>query len=525
MKSSFGKSFDSLKIEIHPTVFGASAVTIIGLMILILLNLESSRQVMDSVQTALSHNMGWVFITFVNMFLILVVYLMFSRFGDLRIGGRDSVPEFTYWGWFAMLFSAGMGIGLLFYSVAEPMLHFAEPPTGIGGSSNPVQRAEMAMAVTFFHWGLHTWGIYGLVGLSLAFFAFSKGLPLTIRSAFHPLLGRKADGPIGNVIDVLAVFATLVGLATSLGVGVQQINAGLHHLFGIEKDPWIQALLVVVITAAATWSVVNGLDKGIRRLSELNMSLGFILMIFVLLLGPTVFILDSIVQNIGFYGQNFIQLSTWTEAYRLTDWQNDWTIFYWSWWISWSPFVGMFIARISKGRTVREFCAGVLLVPTLITFIWVGVFGGAALHSELYGMGGIAEAVQKDIAVALFILLEQYPLSSVTSLLGIVVVTSFFVTSSDSGSLVIDTITSGGTTEAPVKQRVFWAITQGALAAVLLFAGGLDALQAAAILAGLPFAFILLAMTFSLIRGLEHERKLQTKIDESSSSPSLITSS
>jgi choline/glycine/proline betaine transport protein len=361
------------------------------------------------------------------------------------------------------------------------------------------------MKFTFLHYGLHAWAVYAIVGMSLAFFTFNEKLPLTLRSVFYPLLGDRIYGPIGNIIDVIAVVATLFGLATSLGFGVQQVSAGLAHLFSTPDTIVMQVFLIAVITGAATISVVLGLDKGVRVLSELNMRLGIVLLIAMLILGPTVYLLDSFIQNTGAYLQELISIGAWTEAYSGTTWQHEWSVFYWAWWISWSPFVGMFIARVSKGRTVREFFLGVLLVPSLLTFLWLSVFGGSALYLELNGIGNIATAVNENIATALFVLLEEYPLSFVTSIVGILLVTSFFVTSSDSGSLVIDSITSGGKLDAPVGQRIFWALSEGAVAATLLLGGGLKALQTAAISTGLPFTLLLFVMCYSLYKGLTEE--------------------
>ncbi len=355
------------------------------------------------------------------------------------------------------------------------------------------------MRLTFFHWGFHAWAIYALVGLTLAFFAFNRGLPLTPRSAFRPLLGDRIHGPWGDAIDVLAVLATLFGLATSLGLGAQQINAGLAHLSAVPEGAGAQVLLIAAITAVAVISVVLGLERGIRRLSQVNMVLALLLLAAVFVLGPTTFLAGALVQNVGSYLQHLPALSTWTETYRGTSWQNGWTIFYWAWWIAWSPFVGTFIARISRGRTVRELLLGVLLAPTLSTFVWLTVFGGTALHQELFATGGIAEAVTENLSVALFVLLERLPAAFPLSLLAIVVVTTFFVTSSDSASLVIDMITSGGRRDPPVAQRVFWALSEGTIAAVLLLAGGLKALQTASITTGLPFALVLLAMGVGLM--------------------------
>ncbi|MGJ3242458.1 MAG: BCCT family transporter [Opitutales bacterium] len=485
--------------------FPATLLIFLGVIVTLAMG-ENANDIFDTVQGAISDAGGWFLITVVNLILVFCIFLTISRFGKVRIGGPDAVPEFSYRSWFAMLFSAGMGIGLLFYGVAEPMFHFIANPFVEGGTE---EAARTAMTLTFLHWGLHPWGTYALVGLALAYAGFNKKLPLSIRSAFYPLLGEKIYGFWGNLIDVLATVATLFGVATSLGIGVQQINAGLGHLFGLPESSLVQTLLIAGITAIATWSVVKGLDGGIRRVSEVNIFLAIGLLVFVIVLGPTLFILNGLVQNTGRYLQDLLAMSTWSEAYTRGDWQNDWTVFYWAWWIAWSPFVGMFIARVSYGRTVREYMLSVLLVPTLVTFLWMTAFGNSAIFIELFGDGGVADAVQENLAVSLFVFLENFPLGAVMSFLAVVVIVSFFVTSSDSGSMVIDIITSGGNPDPPKPQRLFWAITEGVVAAVLLIGGGLTALQTAAVTTGLPFALVLLAMAYSVFVGLSQDAAKQ----------------
>jgi choline/glycine/proline betaine transport protein len=496
-----------LQLDVHPYVFFISAGMIVGFVALTLVFEANIDNLFSIVQTAISKYTGWFFVGAMNIILIYIVALLLGRFGNIRIGGEGARPEFSTAAWYAMLFSAGMGIGLLFYGVAEPMFHFVASPLAEPGTA---EAARTAMDFTFLHYGLHPWAVYTLVGLALAFFAFNKGLPLSIRAVFYPLLGERIYGPIGNVIDIMATVATMFGVATSLGLGVQQVNAGLNHLTGLPQSTGVQVALIAGITALATWSVVRGLDAGIKRLSQINIIVAGALMIFVLLLGPSLFVLNAFVENVGYYLQNFAQLSTWNETYENTEWQNGWTVFYWGWWISWSPFVGMFIARISYGRTVREFIKGVLFIPTLVTFIWMTIFGNSALHIEMFGAGGIAKAVQENIPISLFVLLENFPLDIVTASLAVLVVITFFVTSSDSGSLVIDIITAGGNTEPPKVQRIFWAVTEGAVAATLLIGGGLVALQTAAITTGLPFALVLIGMIFALHKGLAEYREGQS---------------
>jgi choline/glycine/proline betaine transport protein len=494
-------------LDVHPYVFFISAGVIVLFVLLTLFFEQRVDDLFTRVQAAVSHYAGWFFVGTMNIVLIFVISLLLGRFGDIRLGGEGARPEFSTTAWFAMLFSAGMGIGLLFYGVAEPMFHYVASPLAKAGTP---EAARMAMDFTFLHWGLHPWAIYTLVGLALGFFAFNKGLPLSIRSVFYPIFGERIYGTIGNVIDIMATVATMFGVATSLGLGVQQVNAGLKHLLDVPQNTSVQLVLIAGITAIATWSVVRGLDAGIKRLSQLNVIVASVLMFFVLLVGPTLFIFNALIENIGFYLQNFAHLSTWNETYENTEWQNGWTVFYWGWWIAWSPFVGMFIARVSYGRTVRQFIKGVLFVPTLVTFIWVTTFGDSALDIDMFGAGGIAKAVQENIPVSLFVLLEHFPLSTLTSAIAIVVVVTFFVTSSDSGSLVIDIITAGGNTEPPKIQRIFWAVTEGLVAAALLLGGGLVALQTAAIATGLPFAAVLLGMCYALHKGMAEYQSGQT---------------
>ncbi|WP_417885773.1 BCCT family transporter [Zunongwangia sp.] len=496
-------------LEVNGPVFFTSSIIIIVSIALTLIFEKRAEKIFAHVQNYVADNGGWFFVLVVNIFLIFMLYLAFSKFGNIRLGGPKAKPEFKTGSWFAMLFSAGMGIGLLFWSIAEPIKHFVTPAIVEGGTA---EAAREAMSFTFLHWGLHAWGIYALVGLALAYFTYSKGLPLTIRSVFYPFIGDKIHGWIGNLIDIFAVLATLFGLATSLGFGVQQIAAGIEHVFGISNDITTQVILIAGITGIATISVVTGVDKGVRILSEWNMRIAIVLLILVLILGPTIFIFQSFVQNTGNYLSDFLMISTWTESFTGTKWQNDWTVFYWGWWIAWSPFVGTFIARVSKGRTIREFILGVLIVPSLVTFFWISAFGSVSIQQVLTGDNTILNAVNDDVATALFVFLEQFPFSTILNIVAVVLIAGFFVTSSDSGSLVVDGLTSGGKIDAPVGQRIFWAVAEGAVAAVLLIGGGLQALQTASIVTGLPFAFILLIMCYSLYRGLSEDmRKLKKR--------------
>lgn len=498
--------YDNLpkRLNIHPPVFFISAGLILLFVVLSLLFQASAIEVFKQVNAWITGKTGWFFIVTVNLILAFCIFLIFSPFGKIKLGQAGEQADFRFHSWLAMLFSAGMGIGLVFYSVAEPMYHLQSAPfqDGISGDEAAV---SVAMATTFFHWGLHAWGIYTLVGLALAFFSFNRGLPLTISSTFYPILGKRIHGFLGNTIDILAVVATLFGVATSLGFGVQQVNAGLKFVFGIEQSVTIQVILIVVITGIATASVVLGLKAGVKRLSELNMLTALVLLLFVLLTGPTVYLIQSIFNNTVDYAKHFIALSSWTQPFN-AGWREGWTIFYWAWWIAWSPFVGMFIARVSRGRTVREFVLGVLLVPTLLTFVWLSIFGGSGLWEHFHAANpAVMEAVNTNVATSLFTLLEALPWAAISSLLGLFVIIAFFVTSSDSGSLVIDIITAGGDLNPPVQQRIFWAVLEGVVAAVLLIVGGkesLEALRTASVSTGLPFACVLLGMMYCLYKGL-----------------------
>lgn len=490
-------------LRVNPPVFFTSAGLILAFVLLAALFPNRARTWFDTAQTRIMLDFGWFYVLAVAGFLIFVLFLMFSRYGDVRLGPDDSEPEYGYLSWFAMLFSAGMGIGLLFFGVAEPIQHYALPPVGDGRT---VESARQALVLTFFHWGLHAWAIYIVVGLALAYFAFRRGLPLTIRSALYPLIGKRIYGPIGHAIDIFAVLGTMFGVATSLGFGVLQVNAGFNYLFGLPVGPLVQVLLIAAITLLATVSAGAGLDKGIKRLSELNIILAITLLLFVLFAGSTVFLLQAYVQNIGAYLGNVVQQTFRMYAYEPNAWFGDWTLFYWGWWISWSPFVGMFIARISRGRTIREFVGGVLLVPTLFTFLWMTVFGNTAIDLDMRGVANIADTVSSNLPVALFAVLEQLPLSLIASGVATLLVVTFFVTSADSGALVIDMLTSGGVEHAPVWQRIFWAVAAGVVAAVLLLTGGLQALQAAAIASALPFSVIMVVVCYGLLRALQTER-------------------
>ena len=494
--------------RVSKPVFITSSLLIVGFIIFGAFFTETAGTLFSFLQGFITDKFGWLFIILVNVALALCVYLAMSRYGDIRLGAQTETPQYSLFSWIGMLFSAGIGIGLVYWGTAEPLYHFMAPPLG---EAESVEAAKQAMNISFMHWGLHAWAIYTVVALSLAYFHFRRGLPLSIRSTLYPLLGKKIYGKWGHTVDILAVFGTMFGVVTSLGLGVMQINAGLEKLFGTPNSLTVQFGLIAFITALAAASVMMGLDKGIKRLSDVNIGFTIVLLAFMVILGPTLFIFDSFIENVGNYLTVLVPLGTWGESYSETDWQSGWTIFYWAWWVSWAPFVGIFIARISRGRTIREFTLGVLLIPMLILFFWFTTFGGVAIHMELASAvsgvsPGLVEAVQADTGSAIFKLVEYYPLAQPITLLIVVMIMLWFVTSSDSASFVIDMLTAGGDTNPPKIQRLFWATTEGVIAAILLAAGGLSALQAAAIVAGLPFALVIFVIMYALLRGLSRDR-------------------
>ena len=486
----------------NPPVFVISAIIMLVFILAVTLFTKVSKTFFDSIQLIIIEKFSWIFTVSTVLFLVLVLFLLLSRFGSIRLGSANEEPEFGYVTWFAMMFSAGMGIGLVFWSIAEPIKHFIAPPLMEPGTTTPI---DQAIGITFFHWGFHAWAIYMIMGLSLAYFSFRKGLPLTIRSCFYPLLGNKIYGRWGHCIDIFAVVGTMFGVATSLGLGAMQINSGLNFIGECPETKLTQIALIALITLFATISVVLGLKKGISRLSYFNVMLSVILLAFVFILGPTLFIVNTFGEGLKNYFSNIVYFSYWSEWVATTDWKANWTIFYWGWWIAWAPFVGLFIARISKGRTIREFILGGLLAPTLATFIWLSVFGGTALYLESVQSEPISAAVSANLSTSLFKTLAYLPLSQITTALSTLVIITFFVTSSDSGSLVIDILTAGGDQNPPKNQRIFWAVTEGVIASVLLLAGGLNALQTAAIAAGFPLALIMIGICFALFKGLNKD--------------------
>ena len=496
--------------DVHNPVFGISAGLIALFLIGVLItDTASAKAALDGVKSQIINSFDWLFIWSGNIFVIFCLGLIVSPYGKIRLGGVDATADYSFMSWLSMLFAAGMGIGLMFWSVAEPAAYFTgwfETPLGV--EPNTPEAAKLALGATMYHWGLHPWAIYGVVALSLAFFSYNKGLPLSIRSIFYPILGDRAWGWAGHIVDILAVLATLFGLATSLGLGAQQAASGIQHVFGIEAGLGLQVIVITVVTLLAVVSVLRGIDGGVKVISNINMLVAFLLLILVALIGYAV-TLGSIPTTFMAYIENIIPLSN-PHGREDETWMHGWTVFYWAWWISWSPFVGMFIARVSNGRTVREFITAVLIVPTTVTIIWMSVFGGMAIGQIVNGVGQLGSDGLTDVSLAMFQMFDALPFGTLLSIIAVILVLVFFITSSDSGSLVIDSITAGGKVDTPVPQRVFWAFLEGAIAVALLWVGGTEAvqaLQAAAISTALPFTIILLLMCVSLLMGMRTEKR------------------
>ncbi|PMJ90362.1 BCCT family transporter [Vibrio sp. 10N.261.55.A7] len=495
--------------DVHNPVFGISAGLIALFLIGVLISdVETAKTALDGVKWQIIGAFDWLFIWSGNIFVIFCLALIVSPFGKIRLGGQDATADYSLISWFSMLFAAGMGIGLMFWSVAEPVAYFTgwyETPLNV--AANTPEAAKLAMGATMYHWGLHPWAIYSVVALSLAFFTYNKGLPLSIRSIFYPILGDRAWGWAGHIVDILAVLATLFGLATSLGLGAQQAASGIHHVFGVDTGLTLQVIVITIVTLLAVVSVLRGIDGGVKVISNINMLVAIVLLVLVCLIGYAV-TLGSIPTTLSAYVENIIPLSN-PHGREDEAWFQGWTVFYWAWWVSWSPFVGMFIARVSRGRTVREFLTAVLLVPTAFTVLWMSTFGGMAIDQVKNGVGALGAEGLTDVSLAMFQMFDLLPLGSLLSVIAVILVLVFFITSSDSGSLVIDSITAGGKVDAPVLQRCFWAFMEGAIAVALLWIGGTEAvqaLQAGAISTALPFVFILLLMCVSLLMGMRTER-------------------
>lgn len=507
-----------LGLIVNKTVFlSAIAVVILSISFTLIFR-EEADYYFGIAQSYVSAHGGWIYTLSVNIFIVFCLYMALAKYGGIRIGGASAKPEFSIWAWFAMLFSAGIGNGLVLFSIADPVRDFLNPPRLLG--QDPALIAQEAINFSFLHHGIHGWAIYSVVGLSLAYFTYNRKMPLTLRSAFYPLLGNRIYGWMGDVIDIMAVITTLFGLATTIGFGVGQINAGFSHVFGLPSSLFYQVIIIVAVTLAATLSAFSGLNNGVKILSVLNVRVASLIFILVLILGPTTFVLKSYIQNIGSYLTHFIDMSTWTESLRETEWQKTRTIMYWGWWISWSPFVGTFIARISRGRTIKEFILCVLILPALVTFLWFSAFGGITMRDILLGDTALIAAVNDNISTALYVFFEKFPFSIVLQILALILICSFIITSADSGALVVDSITSGGKLKTPAFQRVIWALATGLIAAVLMYGGGLNALQTVVTISGLPFAILLVIMCFSLLSGIkedyEEEERKKTLVEKES---------
>lgn len=497
-------------LDVHNAVFTASAgLTILFLLTMVFLDAETAKTALDGLKNSIITNFDALFIWAGNIFVIFCLILIVSPYGKIRLGGKDATTDYSMMSWIAMLFAAGMGIGLMFWSVAEPVAYFTGWfHTPLNVEPNTPEAAKLALGATMYHWGLHPWAIYGIVALSLAFFTYNKGLPLSIRSIFYPILGDRTWGWAGHIVDTLAVLATLFGLATSLGLGAQQAASGINHVFGISSGFGLQVAVITVVTILAIVSVMRGIDGGVKVISNINMLIAFLLLGLVMFIGYHV-TFSSITTTIAAYAENLIPLSN-PHGREDEAWFQGWTVFYWAWWISWSPFVGMFIARVSRGRTVREFITAVLIVPTIVTVVWMSVFGGLAIDQVVNEVGILGTKGLTDVSLAMFEMFDSLPMGKMLSIIAVVLVLVFFITSSDSGSLVIDSITAGGKVDAPVVQRVFWAFMEGAIAVAMLWVGGseaVQALQAGAISTALPFTFVLLAMCVSLLMGMATEER------------------
>ena len=490
----------ALGLQTIPGVFfSAAAIAIIFVAIAIPMDQEVAA-FFGSLTRWVARYLGWFYILSVTALLVYLLTLALGRYGSIRLGADDARPDYSNATWFTMLFAAGIGTILMFWGVAEPISHFSAPPfPGVEAGSEDAARQAMTLAL--YHFGLHTWTIFALPGLAIAYFAYRHALPMRISSLLYPLLGERVHGPLGQVVDVVAVLGTLFGVATSLGLGAMQLNSGLHFLFGTPTSAGVQVILITVIAGIAGISVALGLDSGIRRLSQLNILLALLLALLIAVFGPSLLIFEGMVETVGAYLDDLPWLAFWTQTWTDSDWQRRWTIFYWAWTISWAPYVGLFIARISRGRTIREFICGVLLAPTLFTLVWFSIFGLSAIQAEMSGVA-LADQVHQDPSVAVFVLLETLPLTTLTSVLSVMIIIIFFTTSADSASLVIDTLTRRDDQPSLVRQRVFWAAAQGLIAATLLLAGGLDALQNVITALGLPFCILLLFMAVSLGRAL-----------------------
>ncbi len=494
---------------VDPVMAIGSGLLVMAFVLFTIVDPEYANSLYATAKDFIAAELAWYYIGIMSFFLFFSMWLALSRYGDIRLGKDTDKPEFSIFAWFSMLFGAGIGIGILFWSVAEPMFHFQSNPLIGSGAQQTAEAAQIAMRIAIFHWGLHGWALFAVIGLVLAYFSYRKGLPLSIRSGLYSIFGDRIYGPIGHAADLLAVFGTVFGIATSLGLGAQQMNAGLSYLIGIDVSTTNQVILIAVLSIVATASVLTGVNKGIRILSELNMQLTVLMLVLFVIFGPTSYVLGSFFTNIGDYMFHAVELGFWVDPDPEGQWQGWWTIFYWGWWIAWSPFCGIFIARISKGRTIRQFILGVLLAPTLLAALWITIFGNTAIFIEMYGNGGIVEAVNKDTTMALFTTIELMGnhalITTIMAAICTIMLVTYFVTSADSATLVICTLLSMGSENPPARFRVFWGFAVGGVSAVLLIAGGLKALQTASIVAALPFSVIIIMATYGLYKSLRAE--------------------
>ncbi len=506
--------------NIDKKIFGISAVICAIFVVWTIATPEGMQAIFDVLFNFFITNLGWFYLICVSLFLIFCIVLALSKYGKIKLGKEEEDPEYSRMSWFAMLFSAGMGVGLVFWGAAEPIYHFAGCPFAESGTP---EAAAIAMRTTFFHWGLHPWAIYGVVAMSLAYFQFRKGLPALMSSTLHPLLGDEGiKGPVGKTVDIITVVVTLFGVATSLGLGAMQVTTGMNILVGTPNTTTMSIVFIVVVTLLFTVSAVTGIKRGIKWLSNINMVIAVVLTTFILVVGPTRYLLNMFTDSLGSYFQNIVWLSFFTDSQGVVaertgyDWIGAWTVFYWAWWLTWAPFVGSFIARISKGRTVKEFVIGILVAPTLLSFIWFTLMGGSAIHSDLFGVGGVAEATFNDVTTAVFATFANYPLTGLLSFLAMLMVTIFFITSADSATFVVGMFTSGGELEPKTGLKIVWGVFEGAIAATLLLAGGLSAVQTVSFTVGLPFMVLMLFMMYSLFKAFREEESIsvKTKVSE-----------
>ena len=502
MEKIFGK--------IDKTIFWLAAAFCLVFVVITTSNPDAMQGYFGNIFNFFTTNLGWMYLLFASLFLIVCIALIFSKYGKIKLGQDDEEPEFSTFSWFAMLFAAGMGIGLVFWGVAEPIYHFSGPPFA---DPNTAAAAAEAMRYSFFHWGLHPWASYGVVALCLAYFQFRKGKPGLISSTLVPLLGEKgARGPVGKAIDTLTVVVTVFGVATSLGLGALQITTGLNIVAGIPASTAISLAIIAVITVLFTISAVTGLSRGIKWLSNTNMVIFFALMILMFILGPTRYLLNTFVESLGSYLQNIVWMSFFTDSQGAVaehtgwDWVGGWTVFYWAWWITWAPFVGSFIARISRGRTIREFIVGILLAPSLLCFIWFTIMGGSAIYVERFGAGGIAAATFAEVSSAPFAMFSNFPMSGLLTVAAMILTSIFFITSADSSTYVVSMMTAGGDLEPKTGLRIFWGVVAGVIAAMLLLSGGLKAVQTVAFAFGFPFMLIMVFMLVSLMKAFKAEK-------------------